>query len=151
MIETLYVGAWTSTYIWHPCGALCVPTCYLWKWNSWDATGKGISWDSHGRMWYHRKLYCYKIKEFPSKVPSPSVSPWKKSNTVFGRARTKAIAQSIHSILNHQSPVQNMARLACVPSCSPLWGQIMLLKATWRACAGHGARKCQGAGMNPDN
>lgn len=33
-----------------------------------------------------------KLREFSSKVPSPSVSPWKKSSLVFNRTRNKVTA-----------------------------------------------------------
>lgn len=53
------------------------------------------------------------------KVPFPSVLPWKKSSLAFSRARIKILLQSLCSIFKH-SPLQDLASLVCVPSCSPL-------------------------------
>lgn len=39
-----------------------------------------------------------KLKEFPSKSPSLSVSPWNKSSLVFSVARIRATAQNLCSI-----------------------------------------------------
>lgn len=35
-----------------------------------------------------------KIRGFPSKAPSLSISPWKKSNLIYSRAKIKATAQN---------------------------------------------------------
>lgn len=63
------------------------------------------------------------LRRFPyglPNVPSLSVLPWKKSSLVFSRARMKAIAQSLCSVLK-DNPVQNPVRvLAYIFSCSPL-------------------------------
>lgn len=42
-----------------------------------------------------------KLSGLPSKVLSPSVTPWKKSNLVFSRSTIKDTAQSLNSILKH--------------------------------------------------
>lgn len=37
--------------------------CYWWKWSSCSVVRKAISWDLHGRMGFHDKLYCWcKVK-----------------------------------------------------------------------------------------
>lgn len=100
-----------------PCPQLLVV-----KWKSWGATGIRVSGGSHRRMRNHRKFHWWcNIKEFPSKVPSPSVPPRKKSQFAFSRARiTPATAQGFCSMLM-PSPVQHLAKLAYVPSCCPLF------------------------------
>lgn len=35
-----------------------------------------------------------KLRGFPSKAPSLSISPWKKSNIIYSRAKLKATAQN---------------------------------------------------------
>lgn len=81
---------------------------------------KIISWGSHGRIRFCRKLYwSSRVKGVPLKVSSPFIPPWNKSRPVSSRTRIKASAQSFCSMLKH-SPVEHLESLPWTPSCSPL-------------------------------
>ena len=66
--------------------------------------------------------WCCTIKRVPlltSQCFTSAISPWKNTNLVFSWARMKSAAQTLCSILKYP-PVQHLASLACVSSCSPL-------------------------------
>ena len=70
----------------------------------------------------HERLWCGKTYlggSLPC-VPFPSVLPWKKSNHVFSKARTKASVQSSCAMLRlvQFSLSHHPASLACVPGCN---------------------------------
>lgn len=75
---------------------------------------------SHKWMGFNDKLHWWcQVKGFPFKLPSLSTLPCKKSNPVFSRARMRPLPQIS---VPCSSPVQHLASLACVPSCSLLHG-----------------------------
>lgn len=75
----------------------------------------------HGRVDFCGSFIDVKLRGFCSKVLSPFILLWKKSNHVFSRAKIKAIAQNFCSTLKSNT-VQHLTSSACVPSCIPLCG-----------------------------
>lgn len=126
-------------------GSLCILTFYWWKWSSWGAAGKIISWDPHRRMGFCGKLSWW------CKIKGGSLSRSYLPPSRHGKSPVlSSTGQSFCSILKH-SLVWHLVRLACAPSCGSLHVGLPLLVATWQASTwasvGHGARECKGSSM----